>query len=146
MQEKLPERADEFCGLYRRVEHLLRRNGYLRQDRDKAEVNWRKFAKDLGGTFFDQVQKSEQARTLIAEPPRAYHRDDGWLPENQIPIDDVEQLFLRGVCQVRNNIVHGEKFILEESERSYALVEEAWWVLNEATKRHPEAERVFKEL
>ena len=47
----------------------------------------------------------------MREPPRVYHRDRGMLPVVQKPITGVVLLFMRGVCQVRHNIVHGEKYV-----------------------------------
>jgi hypothetical protein len=141
MDSYLPIHAVAFRDLYARVEHVLRRNGYLRPDRPKAEVDWRKFANDMGHPFFEHVRDSQSAGTLISEPPRAYYREGGWQPENQLPIENVVELFLRGICQVRNNIEHGEKFMVAESPRSDVLVNEARWVLEQATLRHPNASR-----
>jgi hypothetical protein len=52
-------------------------------------------------------------------------------------IRNVTQLFTRGVCQVRNNIVHGEKYIEVATPRDDALVKEAMWVLQKAIRCHP---------
>src|SRR5689334_12221695 len=104
----LPEHAAAFMTLFARVEHTLRRNGYVRPDQDRAVVDWRKFAEELGGRFFVYIRDSGRATTLVAEPPRVYYRGQGLLPVIQKPITNIVQLFTRGVCQVRNNIVHGE--------------------------------------
>jgi hypothetical protein len=133
----LPEHAAAFTALYARVEHALRRNGYARLDQERAVVNWRKFASELGNDFFAYVRKSKRAETLVTEPPRVYHRDHGMMPKIQEPITDVMQLFRRGVCQVRNNIVHGEKYVDLATPRDDALVREANWVLEQAIARHP---------
>ena len=143
MKGHLPAHALAFQNLCARVEHALRRNEYCILNRKKALIDWRKFANDLGDEFFDHVRKSQAARTLTNEPPRAYHRKIGWWPPNQTPIRDVVELFERGVCQVRNNIVHGEKYIDPERPRSDILVNEAHWVLQQAILRHPEAKRIF---
>lgn len=133
----LPEHATAFTALFARVEHALRRTGYARADQDRAVVDWRKFAKELGDGFFTYVCKSRRAVTLVGEPPRIYHRDRGMLPKVQKPIKDVEQLFTRGVCQVRNSIVHGEKYVDFATPRDDALVNEANWVLEQAVGHHP---------
>jgi hypothetical protein len=52
---------------------------------------------------------------------------------------DVVGLFLRGVCRVRNNIVHGEKYIVRAAPRDDALVEQAHWVPEYAIARHQKA-------
>jgi hypothetical protein len=133
----LPPHAVAFTALFARVEHALRRNGYVRSDQKRAVVNWRNFAKELGDEFFESVRQSKLAMTLIAEPPRVYHRNQGFLPNVQEPITDVVQLFGRGVCQVRNNIVHGEKYVDLATPRDDALVQEANYVLEQALSRHP---------
>jgi hypothetical protein len=146
MRSYLPPHALAFRDLFAQVEHVLRRNGYSRTDRAKAEIDWQKFAQDLGDPFFGYVLESEAAGTLIGEPPRAYYLEGGWKPRNQEPIRNVVELFLRGVCQVRNNIEHGKKFIAEEGPRSDALVNEAHWVLEQAALRHAETKSIFAKL
>jgi hypothetical protein len=46
------------------------------------------------------------------------------------PIACVEHLFTRGVCQVRHNIVHGNKLVL--NERDMKLISGAYYVLEGA--------------
>jgi hypothetical protein len=48
------------------------------------------------------------------------------------------------VCQVRNNIVHGEKYMVEEGARSDALVKEAAWVLEQAIESNAAASSYIK--
>ena len=62
-----------------------------------------------------------------------------WEPEKPAAIENVRDLFLRGVCQVRNNLEHGAKFMGADGERqrSTSLVSETGWVLAEAAKRLP---------
>src|SRR6185312_8800419 len=110
MRTHLPEHAIAFTQLFARVEHTLRRKGYSKKNMDRATVNWSKFAEELGEAFFEYVRASQQAATLISEPPRIYYRELGMQPDIQEPITAVVPLFVRGVCQVRNNIVHGEKY------------------------------------
>lgn len=137
MDSYLPAHALAFRDLFAKVEHTLRRGGYMRADRKKAEVDWRRFARDLGDPFFSSVRDSGKATTLIEEPPRAYHREGGWQPQNQTPIGDVIDLLMRGVCQVRHNIEHGEKYVMPEGDRADTLVAEARWVLEQAIDTHP---------
>jgi hypothetical protein len=143
MAAHLPEHATAFTHLFARVEHTLRRNGYSREDNERAVVSWRKFAGELGDLFFEYVLAARQANTLISEPPRIFYRERGMQPEVQHPITGVVPLFIRGVCQVRNNIVHGEKFVESARPRDHALVLEANWVLEQAIKRHPDAATLF---
>jgi len=90
------------------------------------------------------VLKSKCAETLLAEPPRIYYTRQGFGPEIQKPITDVVQLFTRGVCQVRNNIVHGEKYVDLATPRDDALVIGANRVLELAIARHPKLVGLIK--
>ena len=79
--------------------------------------------------------------TLIGEPPRTQMRSAmRFEPENPAAIRNVQELFLKGVCQVRNNLVHGPKFMGPEGERerSKKLIADAVWVLGEVAKKRPD--------
>jgi hypothetical protein len=105
-----------------------------------------RFADELGEPFLVHARGSGHADTLINGPPRRLDVDLKWQPTTQQPIEDVVGLFLRGVCQVRNNIVHGEKYIDAHDPRDDALVVGAAWVLEEAIERHPQAAQIFASL
>lgn len=137
MPSYLPEHAQAFRDLFARLENMLRRKGYMRTNRTRAEVDWSRFAEELGESFFYDVRNSGKAATLIAEPPRVKHREGGWQPEKQTPVQNVTELIVRGLCQVRNNIVHGEKYVDPEGPRADTLVVEARWVLEQAIGSHP---------
>ena len=145
MESGFPEHVSAFFELFARAEHALRRIGFVQSNRAKAVVDWRAFARDLREEFFVAVRNSGRADTLIREPPRAYHGEAGWQPRQSAPIADTEDLFIRGVCQVRNNIVHGEKYIFQEGERSDDLVKEATWVLEQAINTHRQTSVFLKE-
>jgi hypothetical protein len=140
----LPDHAQTFRDLFARLENALRRSGYSRNDQRRAVVDWHRFAGELGDPFFVNVCKSGNAATLIAEPPRAKHREGGWQPVVQLPVRDVTELIVRGVCQVRNNIVHGEKYVDPEGPRADTLVREAHWVLEQAINAHPVAKEALR--
>jgi hypothetical protein len=137
MSGNLPEHAVAFVDQFRRLEHVLRRSDCVRTDQPKAVIDWRRFARELGPNFFAMVIKSGAAEVLIREPPRIYCREGGMAPENPAPITDVEQLIVRGMCQVRNNILHGEKYVERGSKRDDDLVMQALWVLQRAIDWHP---------
>jgi hypothetical protein len=145
MLGKLPEHAVSFRDLFAQVEHRLRRAGYLRNHK-RAIVDWRKFAAELGPSFFEHVQASVEAETLIREPPRVLDQGMVWQPPEQKPIVNVLELFERGVCQVRNNIVHGEKYMDVATPRDDALVKGANWVLERAIEMHPKGKEIFPAL
>lgn len=75
------------------------------------------------------------ASELIAEPPRKRINRDGtavW-GEPPRPLETVEQLFIKGACAVRANLVHGNK--LELNERDQRLIAESCAVLELAIAR-----------
>ena len=47
--------ADAFVTDFRNMEYVLKRSGYLRNDKEVAEADWDLFAKCLGLAFFDHV-------------------------------------------------------------------------------------------
>jgi len=147
MPVQIPEHAIRFRERFAHVENLLRRAGYVQQKRrSRALVDWVKFAREFNADFFLYVQGSQQANTLLSEPPRVLDAHITWQPLNQTPIADVVELFQRGVCQVRNNIVHGEKYIDSHDRRDDELVSQAAWVLEQAIDRHPNAATIFARL
>ena len=145
MTGHLTPEAAELMHSFARLEHALKRNGYARQDRKVAFIDWTRFAAELGEPFFTAARDSGNAAVLIREPPRVYHRDKGLLPEQPPPIMNVQELLLRGVCQVRNNIAHGEKFVEPVTERDHDLVRDALWVLTQAIDQHPKTRELLAE-
>ena len=130
--------ATKFAADFGAMEYALKRSPrYLRKNKAIAEADWDAFARDLGQEFFDHVVKSEIAKTLIGEPPRRLLADMQWAPLNPVPLSNVAQLIVNGVCRVRNSYFHGEKFTggpAGQWERDTKLVEEAHAVLKEAQK------------
>jgi hypothetical protein len=65
----LPEHATTFAALFARVEHTLRRNGYAQPNKDRAMVDWRKFARELGEDFFAHVRDFQHSnRDVVGQP------------------------------------------------------------------------------
>lgn len=133
-----PDEAVRFIQLFASVEGELKQRGDTKRGRRLAEADWRSFSNLLGADFFEFVRSSLKAQTLISEPPRR-RMNEGlkWMPEHPAPIENVEDLFVRGVCAVRNNLAHGEKFRITGLGwgRDAALVNEALWTLAEAIER-----------
>ncbi|MCQ4632732.1 hypothetical protein GB927_022005 [Shinella sp. CPCC 100929] len=128
--------ADAFIRDFRAAEYAMKRSGFLRQDREGAEPNWDTFAQSLGKPFFDHVVALGIAKTLIGHPPRRLLADMSWSPPNPLPLTNVAQLVVNGVCRVRNSYVHGEKFTggpEGQWDRDVTLIKEAHAVLAEAT-------------
>lgn len=123
-----------FTDLFEHFEFTLKRRGFLQKGRDHAQADWNSFARGLGQAFFDEVRDAGIAKTLIAEPPgklmRApleWKRPDGGLATTH-------DLFVLGVCRVRNSLVHGEKYKGDATQaaRDDVLVSEALAVLKAA--------------
>ncbi|WP_296597993.1 hypothetical protein [Phenylobacterium sp.] len=123
--------------LYRRLEYALKRSGFLNSKWKRASADWAAFAQELGDEFFAEMRDSGEAATLIAEPPRVRMRESmEFEPAVQRPVEDVVELFTRGVCQVRHNYEHGEKrFTSESFDRDAALVRDALRVMERAAGR-----------
>lgn len=131
------ETAEAFTVAFRNAEYALKRSTYVRGNRDFAEADWDRFAKDLGRAFFDDVVQRGIAPTLIGTPPRKLQRDLSWVPAQPEPLRTVAQLIVNGVCRVRNSLFHGEKFVGSDGqwERDQTLIVEAHAVL-EAAMEH----------
>lgn len=135
-----PPEAIEFMQLYARIEGELKRVGNTKRGRKLAEADWGPLAESLGEEFFHFVRDSKLADTLVGEPPRRLMNQGlEWQPAFSPPIENVLDLFTRGICQVRHNLAHGEKFDVTGSgwDRDIALVTQALWTLERALERSP---------
>jgi hypothetical protein len=149
-QDLYPTEANELVVLLRRIHNALNcQPAYLTKGK-KPHINWKAFGESLGQDFLTKVKTSGHASTLLQEPPREFYVGLGWQPEKQTEIADVEELFTRGVCQVRNNIEHVGKFLTEQDEkekkRSLDLAKDALWILQEAIATHPDRLNLFEDI
>jgi hypothetical protein len=106
----------EFLETFRNAEYTLKRSGFNKPVSDRMEADWDGLANALGTTFFQLVVKNGTAITLIGNPPRKHILDPvsgnaTWNPKTTAPLKNVQELIVMGVCRVRNNFFHGEKFI-----------------------------------
>ncbi len=126
----------EFTELFGRYEHALKQAGYLRRT-PEAQADWNRFARELGPAFFDAVVASNIAPKLLGDPPKKQMNNLTW-PAVAPPRNAVE-LFEQGICRVRNNFFHGEKFIgnPQQQERDAILISEALAVLRAAKDEIP---------
>jgi hypothetical protein len=129
--------ARNFARLFGRFEHALKRADHLKKARKDAQADWESFAQALGQPFFEEVASSGIAETLNNDPPRKLMADLSWKPEQVPPLAGVVELFVHGVCRVRNSYIHHEKFMSdgEQWERDAKLVHEALSVLRSAQKK-----------
>jgi hypothetical protein len=128
--------ADEFRALFGAAEYALKRSEFRRVKNEKPEPAWDLYARSLGSEFFNHVVTTGIAKTLIGHPPRQLMAETmQWAPEQTTPLTNVHQLFVEGVCRVRNSYVHGEKFTggpEGQWARDAVLIAEAHAVLAEA--------------
>ena len=139
------ELGREFGDLFAKYERALKRGGFLKSGREDAQADWRAFATALGSKFFDEVRTKNLAPTLIAKPPGKLMRADlSWNRPGR-PLQGSVELFERGVCRVRNNFFHGEKFVgnADEIERDIILIAEAVAVLLAAKGKIPAVARLI---
>lgn len=137
MENAAYEDGRRLAALFGRFEHVLKRTGFLK-GRRHAEADWRRFAVSLGDTFFAEVRHRGIAKMLIQEPPRTLMANGlKWEPEWPDPLENVADLFVKGVCKVRNSYVHGEKFVGGDRDfkRDARLVREALAVLELAQSK-----------
>jgi hypothetical protein len=132
-----PHPAEKFLKLFAHTEGRLKKRGDLIKGRKHAEADWMPLADALGADFFAHVRGSGAADMLMNRPPRKRMADLCWAPENPAPIGDVRELFRRGLCQVRNNLAHGEKFVVDgdDLKRDIVLIEQSLWALEQAIEK-----------
>ncbi|MCG2632980.1 hypothetical protein L6654_41135 [Bradyrhizobium sp. WYCCWR 13023] len=127
--------AEKFRIAIERFDNALQNCGFLIKGGGDARADWKALAADLGEAFFDEVNQAGIAPELIAEPPRKRLNRDGtaeWSDKPK-PLVNVEQLFIKGVCAVRANLVHGNK--IELNDRDQRLIGESYAVLELAATR-----------
>ncbi len=131
-----------FAADYRHMEYTLKRSDFLRTDKKVAEADWDLLAKSLGPAFFEQIVETRIAETLINIPPRRLLANMQWSPPHPTPLKNVAQLIVNGVCRVRNNYIHGEKFTggpEGQWDRDTILIVEAHAVLKQTMQFRAEA-------
>lgn len=139
MAKDLPEAAHKFVDRFGSVEHALRKTGIVKKQ-GRAEADWAQLASNLGDEFFEEVRGSGRAATLIAGRPRKQMTEGlKWIPEKPVPITCVQELIVNGVCQVRNHIIHRQKFhgSEEDIKRDMALIADAQWILELILAKNP---------
>ncbi len=129
-----PEEALVYLELFGKAEGCMKRGKFIKNNKRRAEADWTKLARWLGDDFFNEILQSNKARTLIDMPPKAFLHETGWENQQPRPIDQVEDLFIRGICSVRNNLTHGDKYIGTDvdGQRDTILIKEATFVLQQA--------------
>ena len=124
--------AMTFRLLMERADNALQNRGMIVPGRGAAMADWQRFSTGLREQFFEAMKAAPITETLINKPPRKRFNINGsaqW-SDPVAPLTCVEHLFTRGVCQVRHNIVHGNK--LELDQRDAKLISGSHYVLEAA--------------
>jgi hypothetical protein len=143
-----PETALAFFVSFARFESALLTCGLLafRSEGDRAQVDRRRLAKELGAEFFEEVLASRRATTLIDAPPKKLivtanlTVEFGRAPQ---PLRDTSQL-VEAVWRVRNNLFHGNKLHHGNRERDKKLMQEALWVISFVMEKRADIRDVFE--
>ncbi|MGD0192275.1 MAG: hypothetical protein ABSD74_16170 [Rhizomicrobium sp.] len=131
----MSEQAQQFDAIYGSVERALKHDVFLQKGQSRAMADWKALSKLLGEDFYKKIRDGGKATTLITKPPgelRNQNQRAVWAPQPRL--EDVEALFLRGVCKVRANLAHHEKFVGTDADvrRDETLISEALFVLEAA--------------
>lgn len=131
--------SSEFSALFGRFEHALKREGFLKAGRRDAQADWVGFAKALGPPFYQEIVERQLAETLIKEPPGRLLNEGLIWDRPEAVLSNTVELFERGVCRVRNSLVHGEKLVGDpaQRDRDIVLIRDALNVLQAASDRVP---------
>jgi hypothetical protein len=143
----------EFFVVFSRLEYALKRAGYLKKSRF-ADPDWDSFAMSLCGSFRGADDHAFQiaCRLLLDRPPKIQINVNGeldWKATQRKPNETDEQLVLRLVRIVRNNLFHGGKFRCgpaEEPARDQQLLESSILVLKHCLAGSPTVRAYFDEV
>jgi len=124
----------EFFVKFSRFEYALKRAGYLDTTRNRVEVDWNKFAENIGQGFQDRLSHPEYAQLNSAveflqnQPPKKLVLQSGtddlcWKKSDPSQGDVVKNILVL-LRRIRNNLFHGEKprTIVGGSQRGKKLI------------------------
>jgi hypothetical protein len=111
--------VSEFYLTFSRYEFALKATGFAKQTDSGAQVDWDKLATSLGDLEALLGERRGQFDELIDRPPKRLNL----VGENQLKWQEDSpkstwgptRVFLYRVQSVRNNLMHGSKFIEQES-------------------------------
>lgn len=134
-----PKEAIAFLEMFANAEGAMKRGKFANENKARAVADWGALAAELKEDFFAAIGDSKKASTLIETPPKKLMRGTGWQKDQPAKIENVKDLFIRGVCMVRNNLAHGDKYIGtdEDRKRDAILIAEATYVLQQALAKMP---------
>lgn len=144
-------RLAEFFLCFSRFEFALKASGFAHNGQWGAEVNWEKFAAESGSLMLPTESPALQAAIyyLVNDPPkRQVFSQEALRWELRTPPKNWSEMrvLLFHVQGVRNNLVHGAKFLANESgdpERDLKLLEAASCVIAECLRLCPKTHHAF---
>ena len=132
----MDKEAESFDQAFGRVERALTHNGLIQKNKKVAMADWKALAGKLGDTFFEMIRDSGRAKNLINLPPKSLDNQNQQAEWSAQPsaLQNVEALIIQGVCKVRANFLHHEKFAGSEEDiaRDRVLLSEGRYVLEQA--------------
>ncbi|WP_417809705.1 hypothetical protein [Thioclava sp.] len=134
---KIDEVSEDGVRLFKvmmRLEFALKDAGYVMAgQRQAAEVQWDRYAKEkLGSAFWSEIKKATSAAALIESPPKRQVVDKGgnlaW--EDSGAVRSVQEL-VGALRRVRNNLFHGGKSGDIDAERNARLYAASFYVIEQ---------------
>lgn len=144
-------RLAEYFLLFSRFEFALKASGFAKAGRWGAEVDWEKYAQEVGPKLLPDP-KDELASSisyLEAEPPKQQVFENGtlnWKPRPSPKTYSRMRSLIFYLQGVRNNLVHGAKFLAKESidpQRDEKLLSAAECIIASCLSRSPDVYRAF---
>ncbi|MFC1917786.1 hypothetical protein ACFLXH_03940, partial [Chloroflexota bacterium] len=132
----------------------LKRAGYLKNNKKRAEPDWDKFSKDerVKTEFNETIKDIKPAiEYLKSKPPKIQIQDNCKLSwdERTLREGDLEAC-IDAVKRVRNNLFHGGKFPkptgpVEDPSRNNELIKHSTTILKHLLNSAPEVKRLYEE-
>jgi hypothetical protein len=128
---ELTKKQIEFIQIFTRMEFALKECGYIKRDKEHAEVDWNKFSNEvLQKKFFKKEQKLSSI--ICKKPPmRQIIRSKALDWEAVDPPNCIQDL-IGAVQRVRNNLLHGGKHGELDPKRNNDLVSNSVELLKRA--------------
>ena len=141
-----PKDAVKLFKMMMRFEFALKELGFTSTYRNgNVRVNWDKFANEsLTSSFYEKIESSNLAKTLIAKPPSHQREEHGVLSFVDAPSPTDVQALLAAVCRVRNNLFHGGKSGDKDQDRNDELINDALHIIHEAVSSREDLKSIFE--
>lgn len=120
-QSLLASRSElsEFYLTFSRYEFALKATDFAKQTDRGAQIDWNKLAENLGDLNNLLGNRRAEVEELLDRPPKRLnlvgHNQLKWLDDPPKPTWSPTRVFIYRIQAVRNNLMHGSKFIEQES-------------------------------